>query len=174
MTTLFDALHLSVAWDKPKKVPFEWYNPYQTAQLTCQDALVGFAGKINPAWLSKVVEGGDAFIFELEADVLLALVPKEQPYEPLAKYPGTTLDISMLIPLEVTVEKIYECIKKADARIYNVALIDFFQKEEWGDQRSVTMRLHARNPEKTLTKDDIDHIYKHVVIRLEKVNARIR
>jgi phenylalanyl-tRNA synthetase beta chain len=171
---LFNALHLSVTWNKPNKVPFAWYNPFETACLTCQDTLVGFAGKINRAWLKKIVGDGDAFIFELEADALLALAPEVLVYEPLPKYPGTSFDVSMLVPLEVTVAKIYDCIKHADARIYNVSLVDFFQKEEWVDQRSVTMRFYARDPEKTLTKDAIDQIYKHVVIGLENVDARIR
>ena len=173
LTTIFNALHLPVTWHKAENNLQPWYHPYQTAELKYEDQSLGFAGKINQAFLSKVVEG-DAFIFELDGDALLSLIPPQEKFEPLPKYPGTNFDVSMLIPLSVTVEQITQQIKKADGRIITTSLIDFFQKEDWVDQRSITMRIFARDPEKTLTKDDIDHIYSHVTISLKDLNATIR
>ena len=80
----------------------------------------------------------------------------------------------MFVPLQVTVAQISSLMERADARIYHVALVDFFQKDEWADKRSITMRLQARDLDKTLTKEDIDYIYNHVVIELKTVYATIR
>jgi phenylalanyl-tRNA synthetase beta chain len=173
MTILFDALRLSVSWEKDTQNKDPWYHPYETAVLYSQEKHLGFAGKINPAFLMPIADG-DAFIFELDGDVLLSIVPEAKVFEPLPKYPDSSLDVSMFIPLQVTVAQIGDIIKHADGRIYQVELIDFFQKDEWIDKRSVTMRFHARDREKTLTKEDIEHIYNHVTIALQKVNAVIR
>jgi phenylalanyl-tRNA synthetase beta subunit len=65
-------------------------------------------------------------------------------------------------------------IKKAHTNIINVTLIDCFEKKEWINERALTFRLIIQDSEKTLTKDDVEHIY-HIVATLCKgIGATIR
>ncbi|MEX0939912.1 MAG: phenylalanine--tRNA ligase subunit beta [Candidatus Babeliales bacterium] len=173
LSTLFDALELAIEWKKPDQVPAPWYHPHQTARLICLGNNIGYAGKIDRSFLAPLAEG-DAFVFELDGQALLSLMPEAKQFEPIVKYPASFFDVSILIPLSVTIAQITENIKHADSRIKQVDLIDFFQKEEWKDKKSVTMRCLAQDPEKTLTKDDIDYIYNHVILTLKKIDAEIR
>lgn len=174
LSQLFCAIHLDVTWKKAEYIPFVWMHPYQTAFIMHQDVLIGYAGKSDPAFTNNIIEG-DAFIFEFDADVLLAYANQEKKFKPLAKYPMVWQDVSMFVPLTVTVADIVTTVQKIDKRIFDVSLVDFFEKAEWGDKKSVTIRWSARDPEKTLNKDDIDDIQRHVVIALQSsLHATIR
>lgn len=173
LTTLFESLDLTVTWHKLLKPTKPWYHPYQTAQLKYNDTVLGTAGMINEEFLMHLTEG-NAFIFELDAEKLLEIASPPKKYTPQPKFPGTSLDISLFVPVEVTVAQVSDSIQKADGRIYHVALVDFFQKDDWLDKRAITMRFLARDAEKTLSKDDIDNIYNNVAVELKKVDAVIR
>ena len=166
-------LKMPVEWKKEVAAP-EWFHPCKSASLSVDGHLLGYAGMLNPIFSSRLIEG-DAFIFELDADRLINYRPQPTRYEPLSKYPDTSRDISMMIPVNVTVDDILKLVASSDSRIFDVQLIDFFQKDDWKDQRSVTIRFHARNLESTLTHEEIDAIYDHAVKSLRTtLHAEIR
>ncbi|MGE0206626.1 MAG: phenylalanine--tRNA ligase subunit beta [Candidatus Babeliales bacterium] len=175
LTALFQALGITASWQKKVKPEQPWYHPYQTAVLYADDVLLGYAGMLNTGFTMNVLEG-DAFLFELDMQALLTLARKNshKQFKPLPKFPGTSLDVSMFVPLSVTVGNLTQIIQDADKRITSVALVDFFHKEEWGDKKSITMRFEACDPDKTLSKEDIDALYAQVLAALKKVHAVVR
>ena len=101
--------------------------------------------------------------------------PDEQTaFKPLSKFPDTWFDMSMMVPLSLTVDQLKKTIAQADKSIFDVSLIDFFEKKEWTDKKSVTFRFFARDMNKTLTQQDIDYIYDQVKIAVQKLGAIIR
>ena len=62
----------------------------------------------------------------------------------------------------------------ADTRIKEVQLIDFYQKEGWGDQRSLTFRCLIFDEQKTLTKEEIDQINKHMTESIVVLGGVVR
>lgn len=169
---LFDILGISVTWSKYDDVQ-QWYHPYKTATLMYKNQILGYAGIVNSAFLQTVLEGY-AFIFELSGDILLASTPAQETFKMLNKYQDSWFDISMFAPLEMTVEYITNTIKNIDDRIISVELIDFFEKEEWTDKRSVTVRVIIQDSDKTLVKEEIDLLYDNVIQALQKHGAIIR
>lgn len=170
---LFNLLKLDVEWVKADHDFPPWYHPYKTAFLKHDDTILGIAGSVNPGFISPFLHG-DAFLFELNGDALLALPSKEIKFTPLPKYQDTWRDISMLAPASVTVQSVIDAIKKVSASIFSVELLDFFQREEWVDKRSLTVRFFARDSDKTLTSDEINTLYTHVVQALEPMGVEIR
>jgi phenylalanyl-tRNA synthetase beta chain len=174
LTSLFDVFGLKIEWTKPKGELEPWYNVHQTADLTYQGQVMGRAGKMAEEFLHRAVEQGEAFIFELDADFLLRVEPTMPEFKPLAKYPEVDLDISMFVNLEVPAATIEERIKHADERIKQVYLVDFYQKEEWKNQKSVTYRFIVYDEHKTLTKDEIDTVWNAVIKEVQKLGAHVR
>jgi phenylalanyl-tRNA synthetase beta chain len=170
----FHALGLEVTWHTCEGVVHPWYVPYQTAALSCQGQIIGKAGMIAPAAVSRVIEQGAAFVFELDGDWLLASSPMIKPFVPLAKYPDIERDVSMLVPLALTAHELAHLIEQTDARIIRVTLVDFFQKKEWKTERSLTFRFIIRDAYSTLTKEQADEIWQVVVQRLRNRGATIR
>jgi len=175
LQTLFDLWRMLVVWQKPatEKEMAPWYLAEQSAELVWGDTIIGHAGKAAPRWLQTIGEG-DAFIVELDAQFLLEYQPEPLRYYAVSKYQPVELDISMLVPLTVTVDAIKHAIAQADARIIAVQLTDFFEKAEWKDQRSVTMRFTISDADKTLVKQEIDDVWESVVKKVSTQGAQVR
>jgi len=169
---LFRSLGMEVVWKKAHTVDL-WFHPYQTAELFLNEQSLGFAGIANPSLLQAAVSGS-GFIFELNADIIFDVEIPQQIAKPLPKYQDSWRDISMLVPLSVTVQQLQELIMKSSPAIVSVALIDFFQKDEWHDVRSVTMRFYVRNEARTLLSEEVDAVNQLVVERLKTSGATIR
>ncbi|BDC34987.1 phenylalanine--tRNA ligase beta subunit [Candidatus Dependentiae bacterium Noda2021] len=170
---LLQMLGLSVEWVKVDNPTDPWYAPFQTAQLVYHNRIIGIAGKAHPKFYESVTLG-DAFIFELDADFLLQYKPEQRAIAPLAKYPLVERDISMLVPLFSTVSDIKKIIAGADAKIISVQLIDFFEKPEWDNQKSLTFRFIVSDPEKTLTHQEADQAWERVSAAIKEVGGIIR
>lgn len=173
LTSLFNLLRIDVTWVKGQGNLAPWYSQHQTAFLMHKNKTVGTVGMADPGFLGSLVEG-NALIFEIDADFLEEYKAADLKYTPISKYPYVWLDVSMFAPLEKTVDKLQSIIKATNSAIYKVELKDLFEKEEWGDKRSVTMRFYMRDKERTLRKDDIDAIYANVTDTLHKQGIEIR
>lgn len=173
INALLKELHFACTWHKAEGILAPWYHPYQTAYIMHGDKRIGIAGIANPALLHRV-KPGSAFIFELDAQFLLHAPADALHFTPLAKYQDTWADISMLVPVSLTADQVMATIKAADTHIFNVEIVDFFQKEEWHDQRSLTIRYYARAADKTLSGPEIDAIHAKAVRNVGALGATIR
>ena len=171
---LFDGLQLEVTWQQQAAFSQDpWFDSYQTAQLMHDNKKIGMVGKIQPSLLHKL-SLGDAFIFELDAAVLLAYRHAQVTFAPLSKYQPVERDISLLVPLSLTVAQLSAAIEHADKRISEVGLIDVFQKAEWKDQKSITFRFVITDAEKTLSKEDAETIWQKAADNLKQLGAQVR
>jgi phenylalanyl-tRNA synthetase beta chain len=170
---LFDALHIELEWHKITQPDWPWFAPYQTAHLVHNGKIVGIAGKLHPTFLNRLCLG-DAFMFELDGDFFIHHRDQVHRYEPASKYPDMARDISMLIARETTAQIIAELIKQCDSKIIKVELLDFFEKSEWPDKRSMTFRFIISDSQKTMTKEDADAIWETVADTLKQRGANIR
>ena len=171
--SLFTRIGIKITWRKPTKDVDPWYNKYQTAELVYQDQIMGMAGKISQPFINSILPG-DAFIVELNGDFLVTVKSKVHEFKPLPKYQEVHLDISMLVPQQITVTQLQETVSQADKRIKNVELVDFFEKKEWAGKKSVTLRFVIYDEHKTLTKEEIDSVWNKVVEKVESQGAAIR
>jgi phenylalanyl-tRNA synthetase beta chain len=171
---LFALLALPVTWEKTHSVEQEpWYMPYQTAHIMYEGTKIGTVGKVNPSCLRTLCEG-DAFVFELDGDALVQYKAPRVQFQPVPKYPDVSRDISMLVPVALTAQELKDVIAKVDKKIVSVSLVDFFEKAEWAEQRSLTFRFVIRDPNKTLIKQEADEVWDRVAASLKKVGAVIR
>jgi phenylalanyl-tRNA synthetase beta subunit len=58
--------------------------------------------------------------------------------------------------------------------IEDVSLIDFFEKKEWTDKRSVAFRITLSSPERVLTKDEIEGVRMQIIAVLIGQGATLR
>jgi len=170
---LFALLALPVSWQQADKPEQPWYMPYQTADIVHSGTVIGRMGKVHPAFMAGLCEG-DAFVFELDGDALIQYKSPLVAFQPVPKYPDVSRDISMLVPLALTAHELGELIANADKKIVSVQLVDFFEKEEWHEQRSLTFRFVIRDLHKTLIKQEADEVWARVAQGLKRVGAVIR
>jgi phenylalanyl-tRNA synthetase beta chain len=167
------AFGITLRWVKPQANLAPWYDKHQSAELWHQDRIVGRAGKSFSSFLGQVLEG-EAFFFELDANFLMHTKTEHTHFVPLAKYPSTEQDISILAPSAISVQEFENAIYQADERIRTVCLIDSFEKPEWSNKKSLTFRYTAVDHDATLTKEHIELIAQHVSAALRDLGGEIR
>ena len=150
-----------------------WYMPHQTAYLLCHGQIIGIAGKSNPAFFNSIASG-DAFIFELNGDFLVSGRNSVAKYTASSKYPSMVRDVSILVPLSVTVGQLQSELYKLDNKISAVTLLDFFEKPEWQNQKSLTFRITLTDSAGTMAMAQADALMNSVTTYLQKQGAQIR
>jgi phenylalanyl-tRNA synthetase beta chain len=169
---LFVMIRLPVEW-RSTKPTYPWMNNVQVAQLFHGEKPIGLAGLVDATFMKQIAEG-HAFIFELDADFLESYQAPIHVFKPLARYPSIERDISMMVPLSITVAELTALIAKADKHIVSVSLVDFFTKKEWKDQKAITLRYNMQDKDATLTGAQADQISAQVIARVTKAGATVR
>lgn len=173
LEVLFRLLNLLVEWKKePGKEP-EWADENEAAALYLGEHQLGWCAQIAPQYLKHAC-AGTGYAFELRTDLLISGECRTYRYEPTSKFQAVALDVSMFTPFALTVADLEAAIVQIDARVRDVTLIDRFEKAEWPDRRSLTMRYVLQDDEKTLTREEIDAIQHEVAKRMERLGAVVR
>ncbi len=170
---LFTLLGFSVVWTKPVGMLEPWFDQLQTADIMLNGVKIGRAGMLATNITRSIIKG-KGFIFELSQDLLLAYQPVEKQFTPWSKYQAVHVDISILIDARTTAAEIEKMIAQVDSKIDMVSLLDFFEKDEWVGQRSLTFRYRISDFNQNLTKDVIDLITGAVHERMIACGAQIR
>lgn len=169
---LFVALHIPIIIKKAKKAA-PWYNPYQTADIYCGSTHIGTMGMLMPSFYRSIVSGS-AFAFELNAEFLAQYTAQTPRFSMWSKYQDVVQDISIMLPYAVTAQECINEITASHATICNVHLVDMYEKAEWGNNRSLTLRYTIQDFEKTLQREEIDAVVHHVAESMKKLGAQIR
>lgn len=170
---LCDSLSLTVEYVCVASPEQPWFMPYQTADLIHAGEVVGRIGLAHHLFTQKLFEG-NVFIIECDGDFLLTYRHKTKIYKPSSKFPHVQRDVSIFVPLAVTVDRVCTAIKMVDQRIIEASLVDFFEKAEWHDKRSLTIRYTIEDNHKTLTTQEVDLITEGIYSALKNLGATIR
>ncbi len=173
MQQFFAMMGLQIFWESMAKQLYPWCDQEQTAHLFYQGEYVGCAGIVASDFFKKIGDGF-AFLFELDGDWLESCIQPPMRFKPLSKYPAVERDISLMVPRSVSAGQMQTLIAQADAHIISVDLQDFFEKKEWKDSKSLTFRYCVRNPDRTMTKEEIDAISNKVHSAVKTAGAEIR
>jgi len=172
---LFKELQCEVLWQRNDKHQFPWLSLHQSAKIMHNDVCVGVAGMVQDNVMNMLsAAGGAAFMFELDADYLSNYKHPVVRFTPLPKYPAVYRDVSVILSISITADAVIDMIKGVDTLIRSVTLIDFFTKEEWKDEKSLTLHIEIRDDNKTLEHDEVEHVWQRVIAALQQCGARIR
>ena len=94
--------------------------------------------------------------------------------KPLAKYQDVEFDLSFFVPLSLSVCDIESSLASIDPLVKRVRLIDFFEKDDWTDKRSLAFRCELVSQAKTLEKGEIEAVRKKAVQAIEHMGATLR
>lgn len=169
---LFFELEISVVWS-PACVLKQWNTKYQTADILVNDICIGKLARVN-RYMMSVFDGADAYAFELFIDKIFDCPIQEKTFKSLPKYQASTFDISLFVDQSVLFTTLEQAVKNADNRIFLVELQDVFIKPEWKDKKSITIRYHARDEERTLQKQDLEVVQANVKKSVESYGAEVR
>ena len=132
------------------------FHPARSARVLVDGRPVGWIGELHPKWQQKYELPQAPVLFEVDAELLQA-TPLPQPGIP-SNQPVVVRDISMLFPLEVPVQAIFDAIQAEKPPIVGlVSLLSLFRGPGVpADRKSLAFRVVMQDTERTLTDAEAD------------------
>ncbi|GKU23931.1 phenylalanine--tRNA ligase subunit beta [Clostridium folliculivorans] len=153
------------------------YHPGKTAELFIGKEKVGVLGEIHPDVADNYGIDTNAYVAELDLDILYANSNTEKKYKPLPKYPAVTRDIALLVEDAILVQEIEETIRKAGGNLVEtVKLFDVYKGQQIPEgKKSIAYAISYRDENKTLTDNEVNKVHDKILRSLEyKIGAQLR
>ena len=137
---------------------------------------VGTVQQVDSGLLKKFDIGQDVYVAEIDAALLECCFNPGVTYDPPSRFPVVQRDISLILPLGVTVQSLVELVRSSDPLIRSVSVFDLFERtREDGGERSVALSLEIADHNGTLQDSKISDILLQVGRNAEsKLGAVIR
>jgi phenylalanyl-tRNA synthetase beta chain len=160
----------------PEQGSPQWLSLKQAAALMHNDECIGYFGLLHPVMVQKMggLPESAGYGFVLNASLLQKSPAPRYTVNNLQKYQHSTLDVSVLISKNMFVAQLQTLITDVSPLIEQVSLLDFFEKKEWLDKRSVAFRIILSSPERVLTKDEIESVRMQIIAVLIGHGATLR
>jgi len=154
----------------------QWLASSQAVCLTAGGSTVGWFGMIDPVMIQKMggLPESNGYAFTFDASWLLHFEAHSKTAVTVNRFQHSSFDVSILIPQRVEVAALEKMIAGCSGLIEEVRLIDFFEKKEWTESRSVAFRVLLSRVERTLTREEIEEVRTSVFAELTKVGAQLR
>jgi phenylalanyl-tRNA synthetase beta chain len=136
------------------------------------DERIGFAGQVASERTKTIGPSHPVLFAELNVD-LIANVARAQTFHEIDKFPAITRDIAMIVPEELSHEKILATMSGANEPLLaSIELFDVFSGSEGqsfgAGKKSLAYALTYRDKTRTLTNDEITVVHAKIRERLQR------
>ena len=174
-----DVLKAAGIKDKPSYDPEAgkpFLHPGRQAKVTVGDTELGYIGEVHPAVAKSYGIGGRAYITVLDLKKVLAKSNFGHHYEGIARFPGMSRDISMVVPKSVTAGQIEAVIAQRGGKLLeSYSLFDIYEGEQIKEGfKSMAYSLTFRNKERTLESEEVEKAMKKILNGLEGLGIELR
>ncbi len=148
------------------------FHPYQTAEISVNNDIVGIVGRLHPELYKEPV-----YVFEINLDKLLEKQVGKMKYKEISKYPSISKDIAIIVGKDIESKTIEMAIKKAAGKLLIASKVFDVYTGKGIDlnKKSMAYSLEFGTQERTLTDEEINEIMQKIIVALEKeFNAELR
>jgi phenylalanyl-tRNA synthetase beta chain len=153
------------------------FHPGRTARCRVGDVTLGMLGQLHPV-LAERHHLKETYVFQLDFDALTRLAAeKEITYRPVPAFPAIQRDLAVIVPETVPAAEVEAVIREAAGQwLERLSLFDVYRGQPLGEsEKSLAFSMLFRDPERTLTDDEVNEVHQRVVARLaERLGARLR
>lgn len=138
--------------------------PGSGAVIFVNDVEIGKIGEVHPDVLKAFDLKQAAFIFEIDLDLLIPMVPDEIEAVPVPRFPAIDRDATLIVEKKIPVAKILDAVTNMkEPLVADVFLFDVYEGEAIGaDKKSVSFRITYRSLEKTLKDKAITKLHQRI------------
>lgn len=149
----------------------EGLHPGVTAKVSLGQDQLGIVGKLHPQ------TGIDAFVFEINLEVLLKHIQNQTNFETISRFPNITRDLAFVVDKSIPQANIEALIKQTARKfLVDLTLFDVYLDQKIGeDKKSLAYSMTFNAKDKTLEAADIDKLMRSILNRLQfEFKAEIR
>ncbi|MCL2098871.1 MAG: phenylalanine--tRNA ligase subunit beta [Oscillospiraceae bacterium] len=154
------------------------FHPGRSAVIISENGerVYGIFGEVHPIVLENFGIDTSSCAAEINIDILYEDSSGEKRFKPLPKYPAVTRDLALVCDKDLESAAIYEIIERKSGRIFESAeVFDVYKGDIIGkDKKSVAFALTYRDPERTLSDEEVNGVIKKVLAELEKIDVELR
>jgi phenylalanyl-tRNA synthetase beta chain len=143
------------------------------AQVTKENTVLGFLGKMAKPVLKHFGLKQDAYVFELDLAAVMGQMPRQIKATPLPRFPSISQDITLIVDHQVPVGDVFGQLKAIAVKndlVEDMFLFDLFEGSPLaGGKKSLSFRIIYRSDVKTLTEKNIRKLHAGISSRLVAV-----
>ena len=144
-------------------------HPYQAAAIICEGAEVGYLGKVAYDVAEELDLRTDAYIMEIDMEVLSQWYDRSPSFTPLAKFPEESRDLALVMGKGVTCGQVEEEIRKSCSYIKGIKLFDVYEGEQIPeDKKSMAFTIDFTPKDEAFGADTVDGFVKKILKNLKK------
>ncbi|MDD3119299.1 MAG: phenylalanine--tRNA ligase subunit beta, partial [Victivallales bacterium] len=138
------------------------------AEIRANGQVIGVLGRVASRLTKGLKTKSPVFAAIIQVDAMLALKTPKVLFQSIPQYPSTTRDVAFVAPESLEHRQVIEFIGKAKLKfLEKVELFDIFRDETLGaGKKSMAYKLTFRNPERTLTDNEVNAAFEKLRQRL--------
>jgi phenylalanyl-tRNA synthetase beta chain len=130
---------------------------------------IGICGQLIKQWQTHANTRYPVFVAEIDVDHVVAALESQKSFREIEKFPAVTRDIAMIVPEEISHEKILRTIEEpCEALLESVELFDLFTEQIGAARKSLAYRLTYRDRSRTLTNEEVTEVHARIRERLKR------
>jgi phenylalanyl-tRNA synthetase beta chain len=161
---------------KNNLIPEEWKgcHPFEFYNIRIMGKMNGVIASIHPLVLRSFKIKGHVSIALLDLTAVEKQSMKDKTkYKPLAKFPGSTFDCTVVTNKDVAVGNVLSSLKKVKIKeLASLKVVDVFDLNE--TEKTVTLRVSFIDPEATLSGEFITEASQKIVSTLDKAGYPLK
>ncbi|MHB8131720.1 MAG: phenylalanine--tRNA ligase subunit beta [Mobilitalea sp.] len=155
---------------------YNYVHPVNSASINLNGKEIGYFSVLNPKIKNKIDKKLNVAFAEIDIETLEMVGAETLRYTEVSKYPGVTIDLSLLTDKVLRYENIVEYVKEYKCEyLQSFRLIDIFEDEkQLPGMKSVTVRFEFGSKEKTLEGQEISTMVDELLSILSAKGIEIR
>ncbi len=148
----------------------------RTSQIKLQGTPIGVVGEVHPSVLQAFDISGAVYLFEIDLAALLHhFSVTQKKYAPLAKFPGATRDIAVVVNAKVTSQEVRDIIATSPL-VDKVLLFDVYSGDKIPKgKKSLAWRITWQSYDRTLTDEEVNQAQQEILDKLaQQLGAMLR
>jgi len=138
--------------------------PGRTASISVKGQVIGFIGEVHLNTLENYDLKQNAFIFELNLDIVKPLISDYKKAQVLPKYPSVSRDITIIINKSIEAASLLNSVRNMDEQLVeDIFLFDVYEgKNIPSESRSISFRIVYRSSQETLEDEAVTGVHKKI------------
>ena len=153
-----------------------YLHPGRQANIIYDGVILGYLGEVHPEVADNYEIGTKTYIAVLDMPNIVPRATFDRKYTGVARFPGVTRDISMVVPKEIPVGDIEAMIRQRGGKLLETySLFDIYEGEQIKEGfKSVAYSITFRASDRTLTDDDVNAAMKKILNGLDGMGIELR
>lgn len=146
------------------------FHPGKTAMILLDGEKLGYIGEIHPKVCENYEIDSSIVLSEINFSLFLEKASLDKSYSQLPRYPAVERDLAIIVSKDIQFSKLLKIIKeKGVPFLSDVELFDIYEGKQIPEgSRSLAFSLKYRDPDRTLTDQDINPVHDAIIEALEK------